>query len=288
MTVYCLFFHVISYFSIFKLANLGTTMGRLNKKLKASTKAGSDHQVPVAQPAAAPFAVKAGSGEPFHSGKVLKRTKVASSRNGREELRRRVKTAVLASGTFGQPQDVSVIVVPSRNDGGKKSSSLSLAREKELNISRLQQDLKKRANQMRKKDRLTLKRELLREKLNLREIETAELKAEAKRRKTVIVGDVKPMVDTLTDLFEESKAKAVEDREKAKAAEAKAIKSRGATPKRKKAQDQLLRGIAMFNQISGHPEYKGDPFRTISSHIENKVLLESARVADKALWSFTR
>ena len=39
-----------------------------------------------------------------------------------------------------------------------------------------------------------------------------------------------------------------------------------------------MEGMSIFNQVNSHQQYKQDPFGTISTHIENKMLIEATSI----------
>ena len=45
--------------------------------------------------------------------------------------------------------------------------------------------------------------------------------------------------------------------------------------KQKKVKASFMEGMSVFNQVTSHSEYVKDPFGTISTHIENKMLMEA-------------
>jgi len=45
----------------------------------------------------------------------------------------------------------------------------------------------------------------------------------------------------------------------------------------KRAKKEMLADLSVFQQVLAHPEYANDPFKTISTHIENKMLIEAMR-----------
>ena len=47
--------------------------------------------------------------------------------------------------------------------------------------------------------------------------------------------------------------------------------------KQKKVKSTFLEGISVFNQVNSHKQYVNDPFGTISTHIENKMLIEAMK-----------
>ena len=131
-------------------------------------------------------------------------------------------------------------------------------------------------NKIKKKDRMKVKKDLLRKKLHVIELLKDEEKATKKRQKTAVVGDMKPMVDTLQvidDLIKEDD----EIKQKKLAEQSNIKKASKGTLKQKKAKAQFMKNMTLFNQINNHPEYVKNPFKTISTHIENKMLLESSQ-----------
>lgn len=42
----------------------------------------------------------------------------------------------------------------------------------------------------------------------------------------------------------------------------------------------MMENLSIFKQVLKHPEYVKNPFQTITTHIENKVLLESIEMDD--------
>ena len=45
----------------------------------------------------------------------------------------------------------------------------------------------------------------------------------------------------------------------------------------KRAKKEMMADLSVFQQVLAHPEYAKDPFKTISTHVENKMLLEAMR-----------
>ena len=52
-------------------------------------------------------------------------------------------------------------------------------------------------------------------------------------------------------------------------------KTNGKPNKQTKVKQQMLNDLAIFQQVMKHPQYAKDPFQTISTHVENKMLLEA-------------
>ena len=46
-------------------------------------------------------------------------------------------------------------------------------------------------------------------------------------------------------------------------------------PKQKKVKASFMEGMSVFKQVNSHEQYIKNPFGTISTHIENKMLIES-------------
>jgi len=117
-----------------------------------------------------------------------------------------------------------------------------------------------------KKDKLNIKKKHLHQKLTKMEKEKKELKEAARRKKKAITGDLKPIQDTLKDILDETEPKEVK---------VPAKKKGGQSRKQKKLQAQMQKDLSIFSQVLAHPEYAKDPFNTITTHIENKMLMEA-------------
>lgn len=128
-----------------------------------------------------------------------------------------------------------------------------------------------------KKDRRLAKAAALRKRLAQQASTLSEAKSRAKREKTAVVGDLKPMADTLDVIDQLLKsdqgARATKDARK-KSKPRNAMKSA-------KRQAEMMRDLSVFSQVRRHPEYVKDPFKTISTHIENKMLLEAMRAGQQ-------
>merc|ERR1712014_325086 len=101
--------------------------------------------------------------------------------------------------------------------------------------------------------------------------------AEKARKKRPVVGDMKPMADTLKVIDDVIKGDEELKEKKLlveKKSQMKRKKLSTKTPKQKKVQQQFLANLSVFNQVNKHPEYRSNPFKTISTHIENKMILE--------------
>jgi len=125
---------------------------------------------------------------------------------------------------------------------------------------------------VKKKDRMKMKKKLIREKLAAEDVVKKEVKQKKIREKTVVVGDMKPLVDHLNiidDLIKEDEI--LEKKEKA----AKPKKMSKGTQKQKKRKNQFMADIALLKEVSKHPQFVQDPFQTITTHIQNKMLMEA-------------
>ncbi|KAG0714815.1 Protein FAM207A [Chionoecetes opilio] len=86
-----------------------------------------------------------------------------------------------------------------------------------------------------------------------------------KREKTVVTGDMNPLLDALPSLTELMAAN-TKDSTKPK-------KPRG-TPKLKVVKKEILSDIQMFTSIHRDPQFSRDPFRAVALAVENRVLSE--------------
>ena len=117
-----------------------------------------------------------------------------------------------------------------------------------------------------------MKKKLIREKLAADDDVKKEAKQKKVREKTVVVGDLKPLVDHLNlidDLIKEDEVMEKKENDKKKKKVSKG------TQKQKKRKDQFMADIALFKEVAKHPQYVEDPFQTITTHIQNKMLMEA-------------
>lgn len=122
------------------------------------------------------------------------------------------------------------------------------------------------ASKVTKKDKLRIKKNHLQHKLKKMKADQQELKNAAKRKKKAVIGDLKPIQDTLKDILDE-----VTTEEKTK----RKVPRQPGHSKQKKKQNQMQRDLSIFQQVLAHPEYVQNPFNTISTHIENKMIMEA-------------
>ena len=118
-----------------------------------------------------------------------------------------------------------------------------------------------------KKDKMKMRKDNLKQRLEAMEIIKSEEIAAKKRKNKAITGDLKPISATLDDIL------AQDEKKQCKNVKEKLKESR--PTKQNKVKQQMLNDIAIFQQVIKHPQYSKDPFSTISTHIENKMLLEA-------------
>merc|ERR1711997_83089 len=128
---------------------------------------------------------------------------------------------------------------------------------------------------VKKKDKIKMRKQLIRDKLAAAEAVKTEAKQKRKREKTVVVGDVKPMLDHLNIIDE-----LIKEEEEKKKKDEKVKKISKGTLKQKKQKERFMSDFALFNQVRKHEEYVKDPFNTISTHIQNKMLAEAEEMAE--------
>ena len=121
-------------------------------------------------------------------------------------------------------------------------------------------------NKITKKDKMKLRKDQLKTRLEVMQLIKKEEKASKRRQKKAITGDLKPITDTLDDILAEDDKKKQNE---------KAPKIHIRPTKQKKIKEQMMKDIAIFQQVTKHPVYSSDPFNTISTHIQNKMLLEA-------------
>jgi len=79
-----------------------------------------------------------------------------------------------------------------------------------------------------------------------------------------------PFTDTLDKILDD------EDNSSMKKTKAKKQPLKAKPVKQKQVKDQMLKDMSIFQQVLAHPEYNKNPLNTISTHIENKMLMEAA------------
>lgn len=116
-----------------------------------------------------------------------------------------------------------------------------------------------------KKDKLKLRRERFMKKIDVLGRIKKEQKAEKKRRKTPIIGDVNPLRDALPSL--ESLLK---NRTNVKYTPEEPKKSRGIA-KAKKRKKELVQGVKTFKALINNDTFKKNPLETITRHVQAVV-----------------
>ena len=144
-----------------------------------------------------------------------------------------------------------------------EKSPLMLEKPTKKSMSKL-----KTASKITKKDKMKIRKDHLHNKLEIFQNLKKEEKESLKRKKKAIIGDVKPITETLDNILTEYDNKNKKNNKKNKKKEVKPTKQ-------KQLQDQMLKDMSIFQQVLKHPQYKENPFETITTHIENKMLMEA-------------
>ena len=131
--------------------------------------------------------------------------------------------------------------------------------------SEVQLAFKSTSGSIKKRDRLKIKREMLKEKLKSSVLAEAEKREKKKRQERPIIGDIKSMTDCLEDIETETQQKKKTNSEK----RSRAPKS---TLKQRKRQQEFLKNVTIFKKIAKHPEFVRNPLGAISTHIENQTI----------------
>ena len=128
-----------------------------------------------------------------------------------------------------------------------------------------------KVNKISKKDKMKLRQNNLKQRLEVMKMVKDEEKAAKKRKKKAITGDLKPIKSAISDMLDDI----LEEDEKKHAKKTKREGKDVRPVKQKKVQKQMLNDLAIFQQVMKHPQYSKNPFDTISTHIENKMLQEA-------------
>ena len=118
-----------------------------------------------------------------------------------------------------------------------------------------------------KKDKMKIRKDHLQNRLKAIQMIKNEEKASVRRQRKAIVGDLKPFTDTLDKILDEDNSM--------KKTKAKKQPLKAKPVKQKQVKDQMLKDMSIFQQVLAHPEYNKNPLNTISTHIENKMLMEA-------------
>ncbi|KAK2187016.1 hypothetical protein NP493_180g01030 [Ridgeia piscesae] len=122
-----------------------------------------------------------------------------------------------------------------------------------------------------KKEKRKLKREFLTKKIDQIKLMRQQAKDHKKRQKTAIVGDMRPLVDTLPTL-----ELLLKDCSKVQQPSETKPKKEKAIQKTKTKQKQMNTEISLFRQVLEHPSYKANPLSTITEHLQNKLKQEES------------
>ena len=122
-----------------------------------------------------------------------------------------------------------------------------------------------------KKDKMKIRKDHLQNRLKAIQMIKNEEKASVRRQRKAIVGDLKPFTDTLDKILDDEDNSSMK---KTKSAKKQPLKAKPV--KQKQVKDQMLKDMSIFQQVLAHPEYNKNPLNTISTHIENKMLMEAA------------
>ena len=118
-----------------------------------------------------------------------------------------------------------------------------------------------------KKDKMKIRKDHLQNRLKAIQMIKNEEKASVRRQRKAIVGDLKPFTDTLDKILDEDNSM--------KQTKAKKQPLKAKPVKQKQVKEQMLKDMSIFQQVLAHPEYNKNPLNTISTHIENKMLMEA-------------
>lgn len=148
------------------------------------------------------------------------------------------------------------------------NAEVNLMLEKPSKKSLVNKAQSTKVNKVSKKDKMKLRQNNLKQRLEVMKLIKDEEKAAKKRKSKSITGDLKPITDTLDDILSQDDKKHAKNKTKSE--------NQGSKPmKQKKMKKQMLNDIAIFQQVIKHPQFSKNPFQTISTHIENKMLLEA-------------
>jgi len=138
-----------------------------------------------------------------------------------------------------------------------------------------------RGMNLKKKEKKKLRHEIWLKKVDIIESRLKEERAKKKRQKTAVVGDLRPLHDTLPTLELLMRATGtLGGTKQARGDQA----SSGANKRKARSiekesyqQKQMLADISLFNEVSEHPAYKADPLATIVEHLGNKMKQENPK-----------
>ena len=162
--------------------------------------------------------------------------------------------------------DSAVLKTLSKSDVKKESLAnmqVSLEKPTMKSITKLNS----LSSKVTKKDKMKIRKDHLQNKLKAIQMVKNEEKAAIKRQRKAIVGDLKPFTDTLDKILGETDPNQKNTKKK--------LLPKEKPVKQKKVKEKMLKDLSIFQQVLEHPQYNENPFNTISTHIENKMLLEA-------------
>jgi len=132
---------------------------------------------------------------------------------------------------------------------------------------------------LKKKEKQQLRHDIWLKKVNIIEERRKEEKDRKRRQKTAVVGDMRPLCDTLPtlELLLKSTAGSTSNKKKNRTSE-KLIPQRKARGIEKESfqKKQTLDEISQFRAVLQHPAYQSNPFDTIVEHLTNKMQHENS------------
>jgi len=144
-------------------------------------------------------------------------------------------------------------------------------RSNENNRNSNNSSLENAKKKIKKKEKMKIRKELLEKKIHVIKLLKQEEKAMKKRKQTVVTGDLKPMADTLNQVIQDE----IKPKLNVTSISQKSERKNKGFPKQKKVKASFMEGMSVFKQVNSHEQYIKNPFGTISTHIENKMLIES-------------
>jgi len=231
---------------------VGYTMGRINRKLNA--KLGKEKKLKLSSPVTASALAAAVSGGKTSAG-AKKAIGVSSP-----------SSSSLLTGLMDE--SVAVVKKPTKKSPALKTSGTDDSTTKTSN-SKVGDSEKKYKypalpSRIGKKEKMAARAKRLRLRLTQQAAADREAKAKVKREKTVIVKDVKPLLDNLLEIEETIVKDNLHGVKKDK--KKKLSKS---TLKEKKRQEQFLKDLEFLQKANSDPAYVKNPLKTLTTHIQN-------------------
>ena len=146
-------------------------------------------------------------------------------------------------------------------------AKMQIMHETASSLKPRKREIVKEKGKVTKKDKMKIRKDHLQNRLKAIQMIKNEEKASVRRQRKAIVGDLKPFTDTLDKILDEDNSM--------KKTKAKKQPLKAKPVKQKQVKDQMLKDMSIFQQVLAHPEYNKNPLNTISTHIENKMLMEA-------------